>query len=72
MQKFSIKIKFAFKPFTEEFFRNIVNGLSCNEAAGGDMPLNLIKVSTFILPFLAHCFNEDLVEGGFPDPNCLI
>ena len=71
-QKFSIKRKFAFKPFTEEFFKKVVNGLSWNEAAGGDIPLNLIKESTFILPYLAHCFNEDLVKGEFPDPNCRI
>ena len=46
-QKFSIKKKFAFEPFTEEFFKNIFNNLSRNEAAGGDIPLNLIKECTF-------------------------
>ena len=71
-QKFSIKRKFAFKPYMEEYFKNIVNGLSWNEAADGDIPLNLIKESIFILPYLAHCFNEDLVKGEFPDPNCRI
>ena len=67
-QKFSIKRKFAFKLFTEEFFKNIVNGLSWNKAADGDIPLNLIKESTFIPPYLPHCFNENLVKGEFPDP----
>ena len=67
-QKFSIKRKFAFKPFTEEFFKNIVNDLSWNEAAGGDIPLNLIKESTFILSYLAHYANEDIVKSEFPDP----
>ena len=62
-QKFSIKRKFAFKSFTEEFFKNIVNGLSWNEAAGGYIPLNLMKESTFILLYLPHCFNEYLVKG---------
>ena len=27
-----------------------------------------MKESTFILPYLAHCVNEDLVESVFPDP----
>ena len=67
-QKFSIKTKFAFKPFTEEFFKNVINGLYWNEAAGGDIPLNLIKESTFFLPYLPHCVNEDLVKSEFPDP----
>ena len=48
--------------------RKVINGLSWNEAAGGDTPLTLIKESTFILPHLAHCVNEDLVKSKFPDP----
>ena len=63
-QKYSIiKRKFAFKPFTEEFLKNIVNDLPWNEAADGDIPLNHIKESTFILPYLARCVNEDLVKS---------
>ena len=27
-----------------------------------------MKESTFILPYLAHCVNEDLVKSEFPDP----
>ena len=46
-QKFSIKRKFAFKPFTKELFKNILNNLSRNEVAGSDIPLNLIKEFTF-------------------------
>ena len=71
-QKFSIKRKFLFKPSTEEFFKSIVNDLSWNKAAVDDIPLNLIKKSTFILPYFAHCFNEDLVKGEFPDATCQI
>ena len=51
-EKFSIK-KNAFKPHTEELFKNIIDDLSWNEADGGDIPINLIKESTFILPYLA-------------------
>ena len=54
----------------EEFLKNIINGLSLNDGAGVDIPLNLIKESTFILLYSAHCFNEDLVKSEFPDPNC--
>ena len=66
-QKFSIK-KIGFKSYTEELFKNIVNDLSWNEAAAGDMPLNLIKESTFILQYLADSVNEDLVKSEFPEP----
>ena len=63
-----IKKKFTFKPFTEKFFKNIVNDLSWNETTGGDKPLNLVKEITFILPYLARCVNEDLVKSEFSDP----
>ena len=63
-----IKRKFAFKPFTKKFFKNIVNNLSWNETTGGDIPLDLVKESNFILPYLARCVNEDLVRSEFPDP----
>ena len=34
-----------------------------NEAAGGDVSLKPIKKSTFFLPHLEHCVNEDLVKS---------
>ena len=52
-QKFSIKKTIAFKLYAEEFFKNLINDLSWNEADGGDVPINLIKESTFILPYRA-------------------
>ena len=57
-QKFFIKRKLTFKPFTKKFFKSIVNDLSWNEAAAGYIPLNLMKESTFILLYFAHCINE--------------
>ena len=56
-----------FKPYAEEFFKNIVKDLSWNETASGDILLNLVKESAFILSYLAHCVNEDLVKSEFPD-----
>ena len=45
-----------------------MNDLSGNKAAGGDTPLNLLKESTFILPYFVHCVNEALMKSEFPDP----
>ena len=56
-QNFSIKRKFAFKTFTEEFFKNIFYVLSWST-----------KESTSILPYFAHWFKEDLVKSEFFDP----
>ena len=67
-KKSSVKRKFTFKPFTEELYKNIVNDLSWNEAAGGDIPLNLIKETTFIFPYVTRCVSKDLEKSEFPDP----
>ena len=70
--KFSFKIKFAFKPVTEAFIKNIVSDLSKNKAASGDIPLNFLKESTFIFPNLVRCVNEALMNCEFPDPTKLL
>ena len=67
-QKFCFKRKFGFKPVTEEFVKNIANDLSRNEAAGGDMPLNLLKESTFVLPYIVYSVSVTLVKSEFVDP----
>lgn len=70
-QKFSFKWKFAFKLVTEEFVKNIVNDLSRSKAAGGDIPLNLLKKeSNFVLPYLVHCANEALLKNYLIPWNC--
>ena len=58
-QKILFKRKFAFKPVTEEFVKNIINDLSQNKAASGDIPLDVFKKSTFVLPYLVRCVNEN-------------
>ena len=67
-QTFSFKARFAFKPVTKEFVKSIVNSLSRNKAADGDILINLLKENTFVLPYLVHCVNEALVKSEFPDP----
>ena len=47
------------------FFKNI--DVSWSEAAGGDIPLNLIKKGIFIFPYLSHSVKKDLVKSKFPD-----
>ena len=66
--KFSFKRKFAFKLVTEKFVKNIVNDLSRNKAAAGDIPLSLLNESSFVLPYFVSCVNEALVKSEFPDP----
>ena len=57
-----------FNRLEKEFVKNIVNGISRNKAAGVDIPMNLLKESTFVLPFLVRCVNKALAKSKFPDP----
>ena len=70
-QKFYFKRRFELKPVTEEFVKNIVNNLPRNKTTGRDIPINLLKQSTFVLSCLVHSINEVLVNYLIP-LNCQI
>ena len=65
-QTFPFKIKFGFKPATEAFVKNIVSDLSKNKAASGDIPLNVLKESTFIFsePCMLRQWSSSIVNEG--------
>lgn len=62
-QKFSFKGKIAFKSVIEKFVKSFFNVLSRNKGAGGDIPLNLLNESTFVLPYFVPCVNEASVKS---------
>ena len=66
-KNFHFKRKFTFKLVTEEFVKNIISDLSQNKAAGVDIPLKVLKDSTFVLPYLVRCVNETLVKSELLD-----
>ena len=53
-RNYKISNKFSFKPFTEEFVKDIVNDLSLNKAAGGEMPLKILKKCDLCFHFLTN------------------
>ena len=58
-RNYKITSKFSFKPVSEEFVKDIVNNLSSNKAAGGEIPLKILKECDFSLHFL-QTINEAL------------
>ena len=47
--------------------RLIIKDLKNNKAAGGDIPLKLLKECDFTYEKLTNCINNSLSEGFFPD-----
>ena len=59
--------KLSFKPVSEESLKDIVNNLSSNKAAGGEVPLKILKECDFSFHFLRSCINEAIKNKKFPD-----
>ena len=65
-RNYKITSKFSFKPDSEEFVKGI-NDLSSNKAAGGEVPLKILKVSDFSFHFLKNCIYKAIKNKKFPD-----
>ena len=52
---------------TLEDVRLIIQDLKNNKAAGGDIPLKLLKECDFTYGKLTNCMNNSLSEGLFPE-----
>ena len=61
-RNYKITSKFSFKPVSEEFVKDIVNNLSSNKAAGGEIPVKILKECDFSFHFLTKIKNKK-----FPD-----
>ena len=59
--------KFSFRFVSLEGVRLIIKTWTINKAAGGDIPLKLLKECDFTYDKLTNCINNSLSEGFFPD-----
>ena len=66
-RNYKITSKFSFKPVSQEFVKDIVNNLSSNKAAGGEIPVKILKECDFSFHFLTNCINEAIKNKNFPD-----
>ena len=55
-----------FKQVSEEFVRDIVNGLSSNKAATGKIQLKILKECNFSSHFITNYINEAIKNNKFP------
>ena len=64
---YKITSKFSFKAVSEEFVKDILNYLSSNKTASGEIPLKILKECDFCFHFLKNCINEAIKNNKFPD-----
>ena len=63
---FKIKTTFSFSPTSKGKLVAIIKDLQNNKAAGGEIPLNILKKSNFKFEELTECVHYTLKNGTFP------
>ena len=66
-KQFKIKTTFSFIPTSKDEIVATIKDLQSNKAAGGEIPLNILKKSNFTFDELTECVNYTLKNGKFPD-----
>ena len=65
---FKINTTFSFSPTSKDEIVAIIKDLQNNKAAGGEIPLTILKKSNFIFDKLTECENYSLKNGNFLTP----
>ena len=65
-EQYKVKSNFSFRLATTEEIKAIIRDLSTNKAAGGEIPVNILKKSNFSFDELTKCVNYALTNGKFP------
>ena len=64
---FKIKTTFSFSPISKDEIVAIIKNLQNNKAAGGEIPLNILKKSNLTFDKLTECVDYTLKNGKFLD-----
>ena len=65
--KYTTKQKFSFKSVTVKDIENIIKNIPTSKVTGGEIPLNVLKQSSFTYEMLRGCINDSLLKGTFHD-----
>ena len=65
-ERYKVKSNFSFRLATTEEIKAIIRDLPTNKAAGGEIPVNVLKKSNFSFDELTICVNYALINGKFP------
>ena len=65
--KYLIKEKFSFQPVSVKDVENDIKNIPSNKASGGDIPIQILKLSGFTYQILTDYINDAINKGVFPD-----
>ena len=65
-ERYKVKENFSFRLATTEEIKAIIKDIPTNKAAGGEIPVNILKKSNFSFDELIICVNYALINGKFP------
>ena len=65
-ERYKVKENFSFRLATTEEIKAIIRDLPTNKAAGGEIPVNVLKKSNFSFDELTICVNYALINRKFP------
>ena len=66
-EKFQLNKRFSFQHVSEATVRKVVKNLPSDKVSAGEIPIKILKESTFCFPELTNCINESLTNNKFPD-----
>ena len=66
-EEFQFNKTFSFQHVSEATVRKVVKNLPLDKVSDGEIPIKILKDSTFCFPELANCINESLTSNKFPD-----
>ena len=65
--KFQLNKRFSFRHVSEATVRKVVKNLPSDKVSAGEIPIKILKESTFCFPELTNCINESLTNNQFLD-----
>ena len=64
-EKFQLNKRFSFQHVSEATVRKVVKNLPSGKVSAGEIPIKILKESTFCFPELTNCINEYLTNNKF-------
>ena len=66
-EKFQLNKRFSYQHVSEATVRKVVKNFPSDKVSAGEIPIKILKESTFCFPELTNCINESLTNNKFPD-----
>ena len=66
-ETFELNKRFSFQHVSEATVRKVVKNVPSDKVSTGEIPIKILKESTFCFSQITNCINESLTNNKFPD-----